>query len=303
MNLKTRIQPGASIALAAVVTLGTLLAPNAGACGSNEARMGLLSSRLFTSRLASARELAALQDAATAQDVDAVSVVGLWNVTLFVGASDAIYDQLLEQWHNDGTELANDTAVPPAMENICLGVWKQTGPQTVKLRHVGWNFNPDGTFAGTFLLVATITLNASGKTFTGTYSADSFDLAGKAISDLHAEGNLKGTRFEVDDPASGGGSAGVTIVVSGAGATPTPNTFETGSNQFALDASGSTSANAGSLKYFWTSAPGYPTAAIIGGATATPLIQLPSKGVYQFTLTVTDSAGETASAAITLRRV
>lgn len=298
--MKTRIAKSETMTALAVVTLGMLLASTAHACGSQEQKGGLLSSRLLTAGIASLKP-STIDDLASAQDAATVSIVGLWNVTLFAGNSSDVYDELLEQWHSDGTELANDTAVSPSLENICLGVWKQTGPRTVKLRHIGWNFNSDGTFAGTFLLVAGITLDAGGNTYTGTYTADSFDTAGKVIADLHAEGLLKGTRFEVDPSSSGAGAAGVTIVVTGSGASASANSFDVVLNQITLDASTSTSTNAGGLTFFWTSAQGYPNAAILGSSTATPLIQLPTKGVYQFTLTVTDAAGFTASTAITVR--
>src|SRR5436305_12545112 len=88
-------------------------------------------------------------------DVAAPSLVGLWDVTFFVGGTSAVYDQGFEQWHSDGTELNNDNAVPPLLGNVCVGVWKQTGPQGVKLRHVTWNWDSNNNLAETVLLLAT----------------------------------------------------------------------------------------------------------------------------------------------------
>jgi hypothetical protein len=107
-------------------------------------------------------------------------------------------------------------------------------------------------------------------------------------------------------PGSGGGGTtppptGITIVITGPGGTTSPtNTFQIVTGSVSLNASGSTSTNAGALSYSWTTAPGYPSLGIPGGNSATPFIQLPSSGTYQLILTVTDSTGLKATATVTL---
>jgi hypothetical protein len=68
-----------------------------------------------------------------------------------------------------------------------------------------------------------------------------------------------------------------------------------------LDASQSTSSNAGGLSYSWKTAQGYPTIGIAGGNTAKPSIELNVPGTYELILTVTDSTGATATATVTLK--
>jgi hypothetical protein len=103
-------------------------------------------------------------------------------------------------------------------------------------------------------------------------------------------------------PGGGGGGTGVTIVVVGPGGGATANAFSTTVNQVSLDASGSTSTNAGPLTYNWTIPAGSPSAGIIGGMTAKPTIQLTSGlQLYTFTLTVTDATGVTATATVTVQ--
>lgn len=103
---------------------------------------------------------------------------------------------------------------------------------------------------------------------------------------------------------TGSGGTGVTVVVTGpGGATSTTNTFQTLSNVIALDASKSTSSNAGTLSYSWTVSPGFPSVSMTGGNTATPSIQLATQGTYQLTLTVTDSTGATMTATVTIQYV
>lgn len=130
---------------------------------------------------------------------DDSSIVGLWQVTLFLGEGPDIYDQGFEQYHSDGTELMVDNGVPPFLGNVCVGVWKQTGPRTIKLRHTTWNWDEEGRHpVGTFVLIMTLRLDRKGNTFTGKYVADSFDLDGRVIPSLHVEGTARAARITVD---------------------------------------------------------------------------------------------------------
>jgi len=92
----------------------------------------------------------------------------------------------------------------------------------------------------------------------------------------------------------------ITMVIAGPGATSATNTFQTNSSQVALNASQSTSTNAGTLSFSWRPVPGFPSVGIPGGNTATPYIQLGKPGIYEVILTVTDSTGATATATVIL---
>jgi len=125
------------------------------------------------------------------------SIVGLWHTTFISGG--ALWDEAFEQWHSDGTELAVDNAVPPLLGNVCVGVYKQTGPRTYSLRHVTWNWDPSGApLAGSFLLLMTVTVDPHGNTFSGKFVSDSFDTFGDVIPDLHFEGTVSAERITVD---------------------------------------------------------------------------------------------------------
>jgi hypothetical protein len=68
------------------------------------------------------------------------------------------------------------------------------------------------------------------------------------------------------------------------------------SRTYQLDGSKSTSADGKPLSYLWTIPQGSPQAAILQGTTATPTVQFTQGHVtYTFQLTVTDSAGKSAT--------
>jgi len=172
------------------------------ACAAKGAKSPLNASNLFEMPKAASAIESQVQDFVAEQrgndDDKEASIVGLWSITYFVGRSNDIWDQGFEQWHSDGLELSNDNAVPPSLGNVCVGVYKQIGPRTFKLRHMTWNFDTAGHLTGTFELLQTVTVAPNGKTFTGTYVSDSYDLNGKVIPSLHAEGVLSAKRITVE---------------------------------------------------------------------------------------------------------
>lgn len=86
------------------------------------------------------------------------------------------------------------------------------------------------------------------------------------------------------------------IVPTQTTAIASPKTLTTTSLSIQLDASQSTSSDGKPLKYAWTVLPGSPSAAILGGNTATPTVQFTQSHVtYMFQVTVTDSAGNSAT--------
>jgi hypothetical protein len=125
------------------------------------------------------------------------SIVGLWNVTFLFGNGPDVFDQGFQQWHLGGTELMVDNAVSPSFGNVCIGVWKQAAARTYKLKHMTFNWDAQGKQAGTFVLTMTVRLDRRGNGYVGEYEADSFDLSGNVIPELHAEGIVRGTRITV----------------------------------------------------------------------------------------------------------
>ena len=126
------------------------------------------------------------------------SIVGMWSVSFFFGAGPDLFDIGFQQFHSDGTEFNLSGGLSPSLGNVCIGVWKQTGPRTIRLKHVAFNWDANGANRGTFLLIVTLRLDRDGNSLSGRYVADSFDLDGHQIPAEHVEGLVKGTRISVD---------------------------------------------------------------------------------------------------------
>ena len=121
---------------------------------------------------------------------------GLWHA-LFVTNSGQKYDETFQTLHSDGTEMMVSNGLPPFLGNVCVGVWKRDGGR-IKLRHVTWNWNPDNSFAGTFVMVVRFKVNRKGQSYSGKWSAKNFDVDGNHLPDLDAEGNVTARRVSVD---------------------------------------------------------------------------------------------------------
>jgi hypothetical protein len=124
---------------------------------------------------------------------DQRSVIGLWHVCLYAGAT--VFDEGFDMFSAGGTEVLNDTIPPPlppySAGFICLGAFRSTGPGTYRLRHPFWTADQTGTLIGTGVFLEEITVDRGGNTYGGTFEAITYDLSGNTTSDttgtLHAE--------------------------------------------------------------------------------------------------------------------
>jgi hypothetical protein len=122
----------------------------------------------------------------------AQAFVGLWDIKLY--SEGQFFDEGFDMFHNDGTELLN-TQDNPITENVCPGVWEQTGPSTIKVKHPSWYFDTNGNLLGTVIIYETLTLDCD-DTFHGTSTEDVYDLQGNKIG--HYTGfTIKGNRIKL----------------------------------------------------------------------------------------------------------
>lgn len=105
---------------------------------------------------------------------------------------------MFQQYHQGGTETSLSNGLPPVLGNVCLGIWKATGPRTVAVKHVAWNWNADGTLAGTFELHFDVAIDPEGVSLEGSWSAKNYDREGNHLPELDAEGIVRGARITID---------------------------------------------------------------------------------------------------------
>jgi hypothetical protein len=128
-----------------------------------------------------------------ADDFRRKSIVGLWHTVYTSGGVTAF--ESFEQWHADGNEFE---AADLQLGTLCQGTWVKTAPGTVRLFHVGWNFDPTGvTLVGYFNEIQTDTLSTDGKTYEGTFAIQNFDLLGHHLQGQDLSGTVHATRLTV----------------------------------------------------------------------------------------------------------
>ena len=62
---------------------------------------------------------------------------------------------------------------------------------------MAWNWEANGTLAGTFILDVELRVSRDGDSFAGTWTTDSYDPQGTLIPALHAEGVARGRRIAI----------------------------------------------------------------------------------------------------------
>ena len=107
----------------------------------------------------------------------------------------------LKTWHADGTEFEN-AFLPPVGGNICFGVWKEVGKDTVKLHHIGLMFATDSSLSAIFTDDETNTVASDGKSYKGTFVfklwPPSYEAVGVGKPIAEVRGTIAATRIAVD---------------------------------------------------------------------------------------------------------
>jgi hypothetical protein len=177
----------ASILCGPLVALLVTLTGSAHAqCGSTLAQRGALLASTWNLpptivRPESPEAMRKSFDGRPAEESD-ISIVGLWDVK-FTSKDGQLYDEGFDVYHSDGTELMNDTP-PPALGNVCLGVWAKMGRRNIVLKHVFWIFESDGSLIGRGVIHEQITLSSDGNSYTGTFQFEFRDLMGHTIPSM-----------------------------------------------------------------------------------------------------------------------
>jgi hypothetical protein len=118
-------------------------------------------------------------------------------------------------WFADGNEVTFSGARNPIVGASCIGVWKQTGPRTYLLNHIGLSWNPlapynapagpgnpgggPGASGGPAFIKQFVTLSRDGQSYTGTFSINQLMPDGKTPAlPAPIKGTITATRVTVD---------------------------------------------------------------------------------------------------------
>jgi hypothetical protein len=118
---------------------------------------------------------------------DDAAIVGLWKIRFIskgtAGVPDGtVLDDGYATWHSDGTELMNSSRAPMT-SNFCMGAWKQIGRSTFKLNHFALSWDPTGsTFIGPTNIRETVTVDASGNSYHGSFTITQYDVDGTTVT-------------------------------------------------------------------------------------------------------------------------
>jgi hypothetical protein len=127
-------------------------------------------------------------------DFGRAPIVGLWSFSLVAGGQ--LNDWGYTEWHSDGTEITHSGGHSPASGNFCLGVWRQTGPNTFHLKHFPLGYDPaTGLLAVKVILTEDVTVDGSGNNFAGPFTVDIYDPTGTHLLQ-HVAGTATGHRVE-----------------------------------------------------------------------------------------------------------
>jgi len=106
---------------------------------------------------------------------------------------------------SDKTEIFTSGARAPSSGDICMGVWKQTGRFTYKMRHIAlaWvsaDTTPPSTpaaYLGPAIITESVTLNRAADRYEGTFTLDQYAKDELTLIE-HISGKVEATRFTVD---------------------------------------------------------------------------------------------------------
>ena len=127
--------------------------------------------------------VAALSVASAGNPLQQSRLEGVWGAQ--VTATDCNGNILLvfrvfTAYHEGGTSTST-TNTSPALQNPDLGTWQRTGMRTFNAPLQQFNFNPDGSFAGTSRIERQIHLSADGNSYTDTETFAVYDPDGNLV--------------------------------------------------------------------------------------------------------------------------
>jgi hypothetical protein len=134
--------------------------------------------------------------------VSGPTMVGTWKEQWISVGSKGIPDGTeidagYAQWHSDGTEINLSGLRSPLTGNVCLGVWKKTGPWSYQMNHFGISYDTTGVnLVGPARIQQWLVLAQDGLATSGKFTIDQYDEAGNLLA--HLQGKIVGTRVTME---------------------------------------------------------------------------------------------------------
>jgi len=196
-----RIYQVMTIISAVVVTAVAI--PQAQACSDYKTVQG----RLLFSPLPPIA-LPALDMPATVDSSGSPSITGMWSIQFISKGNTqhnppipdgAVLDFGFGHWHPDTTEFFNSGGRAPSTQNFCMGVWRQTGAGSYQLNHFAYSYDAtSGVLGNSVDIKELLTLDASGNSYSGTFSINVYDLNGNQVDKV--TGTIAAARLTVNSP-------------------------------------------------------------------------------------------------------
>lgn len=109
--------------------------------------------------------------------------------------------ETFKTWHADGTEFEN-AFLPPTGGNVCFGVWKEIGENSIKLHHIGLMFDSEGKVSFIFTVDEKNTVASNGETYKGYFTfklwPGFYNQVGVGTPLQEISGTIAATRINVD---------------------------------------------------------------------------------------------------------
>jgi len=121
------------------------------------------------------------------------TLVGFWKVTVTADGLPSF--RAFNQFNADGSSIEFDNSNPPGQQTIAAGPWERTGNKQYSMLEVNQLFDDQG-YAGELRVLAKITLDTSGDTFTSTFNFQVLDPSDNIV--FQGTGTAKGTRITID---------------------------------------------------------------------------------------------------------
>jgi hypothetical protein len=101
------------------------------------------------------------------------TIVGLWHMVR-TASDGSLFTEGFDMWNLGGTELEL-TNHPPAVGNVCIGVYTVHGRDYDLTTHVAWLYDLNNNFDGTLNIAQTNKLARDGNSYDGQFDAKFYD--------------------------------------------------------------------------------------------------------------------------------